>query len=175
MPLLSRKSNRVFWYIRFGWVYTIFGGVQCWVYTLGIYAGPWVYTLWGFALRIVPVKMPDDLIARIGAVSGNRSEWVREACELRLSGERPAPLEREPERLEREKPAVAERPKVVKPASRDWLSRGAEVLAVLPEHRFSVPALAKRLGWSEMLLLRVLAALEADGQIRIEAGKVVAA
>lgn len=124
---------------------------------------------------VLKVRVPAELMGRLAAAGGNRSEHVRAAIEAWLSGLRPAPLEREPERLEREKPAVAERPKVVMPASRDWLSRGPEVLAVLPEHRFSVPALAKRLGWSEMLLLRVLAALEADGQIRIEAGKVVAA
>lgn len=48
-------------------------------------------------------------------------------------------------------------------------------MEVLPEHRYSARELARRLGWAEMRLDKVLAAMEAAGLVRFERGLVVAA
>lgn len=127
-------------------------------------------------LVTVKVGLPEEMLARLDAEGLNRSEWVREACEMRLAGLTPVvDISSEgPERPERKNP---EPKRVVtrEPRRRDWGSRGPEVLAVISEHRYSVPALAKRLGWTELMLERVLKAMEADGSVRFDRGAVVAA
>lgn len=131
-------------------------------------------------LVTVKVGLPEEMLTRLDADGLNRSEWVREACEMRLAGLLPVrdvradPSPDEAARPERKNP---EPKRVVtrEPRRRDWGSRAPEVLAVIDEHRYSVPALAKRLGWTELMLEQVLKSMEADGLIRFDRGEVVAA
>lgn len=129
-------------------------------------------------LVTVKVGLPSELLSQLDADGVNRSEWVREACEMRAAGLLPVrdvseePVaESAPARSVREHRGV-----VTQPArKRDWLSEGPAVLEAMGSSRYSTRDLARRLGWGEMKLARVLEAMEGAGQIRFERGVVVKA
>ena len=126
---------------------------------------------------VLKVRVSDEVAAALDGLGVNRSEWVREACEMRLAGLLPVrDVCAEPEARQEVAPKSEVRKVVTrKPAGRDWSADFPAVEAVLGEHRYSVPALAKRLGWNEMRLERVLNAMEAAGKVRFDRGAVVPA
>lgn len=115
-------------------------------------------------LVMVKVGLPEGLLRRLEEEGVNRSEWVREACEMRLSGEKSV--------VE----ACAVRPVVPRRSGkRDWTGDFPAVEAAIVEHRYSARELARRFGWSEMKVDKVLAAMASAGRIRFERGVVVLA
>lgn len=128
-------------------------------------------------LVTVKVGLPEELLRRLDADGLNRSEWVRESCEMRLAGLTPV---RDVRDDPVEKPVAVEllpvRPFVPKrTGKRDWSGDFPAVEAAIAEHRYSTRDLAKRLGWPEMKLDRVLEAMSLAGKIRFERGAVVPA
>lgn len=133
---------------------------------------------------VLKVRVPDDLVARLDAVCGSRSDAVRTAIEEWLDRqdggvvvEMPRkPLEApRPERKKSDVVVPARKPEIRQPRKRDFSGDFPAVMEVLPEHRYSARELARRLGWAEMRLDKVLAAMEAAGLVRFERGLVVAA
>lgn len=116
---------------------------------------------------VLKVRVPADLLDRIDALGVNRSEWVREACEVRLAGSvdaKPAPIV-----------ALPVKKPVVTRVTRDFSADFPAVLAVLAEHRYSIRDLAKRLGWPEMKVERVVVEMGKAHLVMFDAGAVDAA
>lgn len=125
-------------------------------------------------LVTVKVGLPQEMLDRLDAEGLGRSEWVREACEMRLSGLTPVRDVRDDPVVE--VPVREALPKRVhRPGKRDWTGDFPAVEAAIREHRYSTRDLATRLGWPAMRLDRVLEAMEAAGKVRYERGMVVAA
>lgn len=137
---------------------------------------------------LISVRLDDEVVASLDALGGKRSDLIREAIGLLLDRDGQVGGVRTvsdvvktssgPERPERKKSDVvvpARKPEIRQPRKRDFSGDFPAVLGVLSEHRYSSRDLAKRLGWAEMRLDKVLAAMGAAGLVRFERGLVVAA
>lgn len=156
---------------------------------------------WRIGMQTYLLKADAEFFARIDAVAGRgkRAEWIRGACEARLSGGDRAPalvpggvipdaalggFDRVavPVRKVSSSEATAAildgtmkpRPVVRKRGKRDWSGDYERVLGVVRERLRSSRELASDLGWAETRVEAVVSAMELEGLVRFERGGVVA-
>lgn len=113
-------------------------------------------------MKVVTLKLPADIVARLDAAGGNRSENIRAAISSWL--DKPAPkIDKKPERL-----SPTHRPAV-----------GSEeiqaITTALMEHRYSTRQLAQHLGWNEMRVNKIIERMERAKMVRFERGTVILA